>query len=141
MCQSLLLVTCDGEYFVFIDTTDLARLAAGEPALSYTDPGRAWHPVGDESSLHCFLLSVFSTVQFVHYASMGVYLGKVGPWAYVWKSPGRRKHVSFSLEGGIRVDLPGMREYSFLAAVFAILSYDNNWAYRRKGGHSQHHCG
>lgn len=30
---------------------------------------------------------------------------------------------------------------SFFAAVFAILSYDNNWAYRRKGGHSQHHCG
>lgn len=72
---------------------------------------------------------------------MGVYLGKVGPWAYVWKSPGRRKHVSFSLEGGIRVDLRGMREYSFLVAVFAILSYDNNWAYRRKGGHFQHHCG
>lgn len=68
VCQSLLLVTCDGEFFVFIDTTYLARLAAGEPALSYTDPGRAWHPVGDESLLHCFLLSVFSTVQFVHYA-------------------------------------------------------------------------
>lgn len=72
---------------------------------------------------------------------MGVYLGKVGPWAYVWKSPGPRKHVSFSLEGRIRVDLRGMREYSFLVAVFAILSCDNNGAYRRKGGHSQHHCG
>lgn len=32
-------------------------------------------------------------------------------------------------------------EYSFLVAVFAILSCDNNGAYRRKGGHSQHHCG
>lgn len=45
---------------------------------------------------------------------MGVYLEKIGLWGYVWESPGRRKHVSFSLEGGIRVDLGEMHEYPFL---------------------------
>lgn len=61
MCQSLLLFTCDGEFSVFIDTTDLARLAAGEPALSYTDPGRAWHPVGG-----WVCIALFSVVCFLH---------------------------------------------------------------------------
>ena len=70
--------------------------------LTLAEHGTLW---GDESAQHCFLLSVFSTVQFVHYLQMGVYLEKVGLWVYVWKSPGRRKHVSFSLEKRIRVDL------------------------------------
>jgi hypothetical protein len=37
-----------GERFsVFIYITDHRRIAPGGTALCHTDPGRAWHPVGD----------------------------------------------------------------------------------------------
>lgn len=71
-------------------------------------PWQSMVPVGDEFSRHCFLialwLSVFSPVQFAHYLQMGVYLGKAALWVSMWKSPGQ-KHVPFSLEGGMRINL------------------------------------
>jgi len=119
----LLLATCDEEFSVFIDTTDLARLGADKASPQLHRPWQSMVPCGGWVCTELFSivlwLSIFFTVQFVHYLQMGVYLGNAELWAYMWKSPGRE----FSLEGVIRIGLgkwTNVLPFALLATTWSL---------------------
>lgn len=107
--------------FLYLLTLLISQdLQPASPALSCIDPGRAWHPVGDESAQNCFLLYLdylffFSQCTVCSLFADGYVSGECGTPGLCVKIP-RQKSVPFSLERVIRMGLGEMDTCAFLGA-------------------------